>query len=67
MSLVKPLKLYFLKKWDFQKARYEKVIFEKTECLVKSIKKCFLKKPSIWLALKSGGLRGKLPKRTMYI
>ena len=29
----------------------EKVEFQKAECLIKTIKKCFLKKLSIWLAL----------------
>ena len=51
VSLVKPLKLYFLKKWDFQKVWYEKMFFEKTECLIKTVKKCFLKKLSVWLEL----------------
>ena len=27
------------------------MLFKKTECLVKVIKKCFLKKLSVWLAL----------------
>ena len=31
--------------------QYEIVLFEKTECLVKTVKKCFLKKLSVWLAL----------------
>ena len=30
---------------------YEKVHFQKTECLVKAVKKCFLTKLSVWLAL----------------
>ena len=29
----------------------EKVEFQKAECLIKTIKKCFLKKLSIWLTL----------------
>ena len=29
----------------------EKVFFEKAECLVKIVKKCFLKKLIVWLAL----------------
>ena len=45
------LKLGFLKKCSFQKVQYEKVFFQKTECLVKTVKKCFLKKLSVWLAL----------------
>ena len=28
----------------------EKVHFQKAECLVKAVKKCFLKKLSVWLA-----------------
>ena len=43
------LKLGFLKKLSFQKVHNEKVFFQKTECLVKVVKKCFLKKLSIWL------------------
>ena len=34
-----------MKKWSFQK-----VHFQKAEYLVKAVKKCFLKKLSIWLA-----------------
>ena len=45
------LKLGFLKKWSFQKVQYEKVFLKKTECLVKVVKKYFLKKLSVWLAL----------------
>ena len=41
----------FEKKWGFQKVRYETRFFEKIECLAKTVKKCFLKKLSIWLAL----------------
>ena len=29
----------------------EKVFFQKAKCLVKAVKKCFLKKLSVWLAL----------------
>ena len=29
----------------------EKVFFQKAECLVKAVKKCFLKKLSVWLEL----------------
>ena len=39
--------------WGFQKVQYEKVLFEKIECLVSTYK--------------SGGLGGKLPKMTIYI
>ena len=31
--------------------RYEIGLFEKTEYLVKTVKKCFLKKPNVWLVL----------------
>ena len=49
-------KLGFLKKLSFQKVYNEKVFFQKTECLIKVVKKCimkkcFLKKLNIWLAL----------------
>ena len=30
--------------------QYETGLFEKVECLVKPVKKCFLKKLSVWLA-----------------
>ena len=39
------MKLGFLKKLSFQK------VFQKVKCLVKTVKKCFLKKLSVWLAL----------------
>ena len=29
----------------------EKVFFHKVKCLVKTVKKCFLKKLSVWLVL----------------
>ena len=45
------LKLGFLKKLSFQKVHNKKVFFQKAECLVKTVKKCFLKKLSVWLAL----------------
>ena len=38
-------------KVEFQKVHNEKVFFQKTECLVKTVKKCFFKKLSVWLAL----------------
>ena len=42
--------------------------YQKAEYLVKTVKKYFLKKLSVWLnTYKSGNLRDKLPKRTMYI
>ena len=37
--------LGFLQKWGFQKVHNEKVLFQK------AVKKCFLKKLSVWLAL----------------
>ena len=40
-----------MKKWSFKKVHNEKVHFQKTKCLVKTVKKCFLKKLIIWLAL----------------
>ena len=40
-----------MKKWSFQKVHNEKVHFQKTECLLKTAKKCFLKKLKAWLAL----------------
>ena len=35
----------------FVKVHNEKVEFQKAECLVKTIKKCIMKKLSVWLAL----------------
>ena len=43
------LKLGFLKKWGFQKVQYETKLFVKTK--VKTVKKWFLKKLSVWLTL----------------
>ena len=40
-----------MKKWSFQKVHNEKMHFQKPECLVKTIKNCFLKKLSVRLAL----------------
>ena len=40
-----------MKKLSFQKVHNEKVNFQKAECLVKAVKKCFLTKLSVWLAL----------------
>ena len=40
-----------MKKLSFQKVYNEKVHFQKAECLVKIIKKCFLKKLNVWLVL----------------
>ena len=43
------LKLDFLKKWEFQKVQYKtEFFFKKVECLVKTVKKCFLKKLSVF-------------------
>ena len=48
--------------------QYETGFLVKTECLVKAIKKCFLKKiECLASTYKSGSLRGKLPKRIIYI
>ena len=46
LSLVKTIK-----KLSFQKVHNEKVLFQKVKSLVKTVKKCFLKKLSVWLAL----------------
>ena len=35
----------------FVKVHNEKMEFQKAECLIKVVKKCFLKKLSVWLAL----------------
>ena len=40
-----------MKKWGFEKVQFEKVLFEKAKCLIKTVKKCFLKKLSVWLVL----------------
>ena len=40
-----------MKKWDFQKVQYEIGLFEKIECLIKDVKKYFLKKLNVWLTL----------------
>ena len=51
---------FFLSSWDsirvslvrlFEKVHNEKVEFQKVECLVKTIKKCIMKKLSVWLVL----------------
>ena len=57
-----------MKKWSFQKVHNEKVHFQKTECLVKVVKKFFfLKTECLASTYKSDSLRNKLPKKTMYI
>ena len=57
-----------MKKWSFQKVHNEKVHFQKAECLVKIVKKCFFEKTEYLVkTYKSGSLREKLPKKTMYI
>ena len=38
-------------KVEFCKSNNEKVEFQKVECLVKAVKKCIMKKLSVWLAL----------------
>ena len=40
-----------MKKLSFVKVYSEKVEFQKAECLVKTDKKCIMKKLSVWLAL----------------
>ena len=40
-----------MKKLSFQKMHNEKMHFQKGECLVKTVKMCFLEKLSVWLAL----------------
>jgi len=35
----------------FEKVHNEKVFSKESECLVKTVKKCFLKKLSVWVAL----------------
>ena len=40
-----------MKKWSFVKVHNEKVEFQTAECLVKTVKKCIMKKLSVWLAL----------------
>ena len=57
-----------MKKLSFQKVHNEKVEFQKAEYLVKKLKNVFFFK-SEYLAstYKSGSLRDKLPKRTIYI
>ena len=48
--------------------QYKIGLFEKTECLVKTVKKVFFEKTECLAnTYKSGSLRDKLPKRTMYI
>ena len=45
----------------------KKMFFQKAECLVKTVKKCFLKVECLASTYKNGSLRDKLPKRIMYI
>ena len=40
-----------MKKWSFQKVHNKKMHFQKAKYLIKTVKKCFLKKLSVWLAL----------------
>ena len=40
-----------MKKLSFQKVHNEKMHFQKAKCLAKAVKKCFLKKLGVWLAL----------------
>ena len=50
-----------------KKLSFQKVHFQKAECLVKDVKKCFLKTECLVSTYKNGSLRDKLPKKTMYI
>ena len=54
-----------MKKWSFQKVHNEKVLFQKTECLIKEV--LFEKVECLASTYKSSSLKGKLSKRTMYI
>ena len=57
-----------MKKLSFQKVHNEKVEFQKAEYLVKKLKNVFfLKSEYLASTYKSGSLRDKLPKRTIYI
>ena len=47
----RPFKLRVSLVQFFVKVHNEKMHFQKTECLVKAVKKCFLKKLSVWLEL----------------
>ena len=51
MSLVQLFDTMFFEKVRFYKVQYEIRFFVKVECLVKTVKKYFLEKLSIWLAL----------------
>ena len=49
----------------FEKVHNEKVIFQKAECLIKEV--LFEKVECLASTYKISSLKGKLPKRTMYI
>ena len=49
VSLVRLFEVRLFEKLSFQEVHNEKVIFQKAKCLVKAVKKCFLKKLSVWL------------------
>ena len=51
VSLVQLFKVGLFEKAEFQKVHNEKVFFHKVKYLVKTVKKCFLKKLRVWLAL----------------
>ena len=51
MSSVHLFKIGLFEKMGFSKSAVWNWAFEKTECLVKTVKKCFLKKLSVWVAL----------------
>ena len=47
MSLIQLFEVGFFEKVEFSKSTYERVLFEKAEYLIKTVKKCFLKKLSV--------------------
>ena len=57
-----------MKKLSFQKVHNEKVHFQKTECLVKVVKKRFFEKTECLARTYKGSILScKLPKKIMYI
>ena len=51
----------------FEKMHNEKVEFQKAECLVKAVKKCIMKKLSVWLALIKVAFWGVNDQKGQYI
>ena len=51
VSLVQLFEKVSNEKWSFVKVHNEQVEFQKAECLVNAVKKCIMKKLSVWLAL----------------